>query len=228
VFSGLIENTSGSQALNFDGIYGNKLELSGANTYSGGTTVTAGTLQLGNANAISGGGLNVLSGGILDLNGFSPTIDGLTGGGLIDNVTAGGTVTLTIGNLGGNGIFSGVIQNTAGIINLAKNGAGTETLTGNNSYSGSTTVNAGLLQIPTNAIVNCGAANITLDGGGEILVNGGSLTATNASTIAAGQTGGFFVTSGSATFLANGVRFPILPSPPPVRLLKDFMWMAEQ
>jgi autotransporter-associated beta strand protein len=203
VFSGMIENTSGSQALNFDGIYGNKLELSGANTYSGGTTVTAGTLQLGNANAISGGGLNVLSGGILDLNGFSPTIDGLTGGGLIDNVTAGGTVTLTIGNLGGNGIFSGVIQNTAGIINLAKNGAGTETLTGNNSYSGSTTVNAGLLQIPTNAIVNCGAANITLDGGGEILVNGGSLTATNASTIAAGQTGGFFVTSGSATFLAN-------------------------
>ena len=144
-FSGVIKNTTGSLALNMNGS-GKQLTLSATNTYSGGTTITAGTLQLGNSNAISSGSLNVAASANLDLNGFGTVIDGLSGGGTIDS-TAAGTMTLNIGNSGTGGTFSGAIKNTTGTVNLAKNGAGTEILTGNNSYSGNTIVYNGGLTI---------------------------------------------------------------------------------
>ena len=42
----------------------NTLTLAAANTYTGGTTVTAGTLVLGNADAIAGGAINVADGAL--------------------------------------------------------------------------------------------------------------------------------------------------------------------
>src|SRR5207244_13430778 len=59
------------------------LTLSGANTYGGTTTVSAGTLQLGAADVIPDGAGkgNVSVTGTLDLNQFSETIKGLSGGG---------------------------------------------------------------------------------------------------------------------------------------------------
>ena len=47
VFSGTLQNGSGTLSLSMNGP--GQLTLSGSNTYSGGTTVLAGTLQLGNA-----------------------------------------------------------------------------------------------------------------------------------------------------------------------------------
>jgi autotransporter-associated beta strand protein len=175
-FSGLIKNSSGSLALNMNGS-GNELALSGANTYSGGTTVTAGTLQLGNASAISSGSLNVAASANLDLNGFGPTIDSLNGGGTIDS-TATGTMTLSIGNSGNGGTFSGAIKNTSGTVSLVKNGVGTETLTGNNSYTGSTTVNNGSLVLPTGGVINSGSGGLYGQG---YLVSGGTVTAGSSS-----------------------------------------------
>ena len=53
--------------------------LNGANAYTGQTTITAGSVQLGNAGAIGSGGLS-MSGGTLDLNGNAPpSIGGLSG-----------------------------------------------------------------------------------------------------------------------------------------------------
>jgi autotransporter-associated beta strand protein len=50
------------------------LTLYGANTYSGGTTVSVGTLQMGANNVMpSGGALNVASGATFDMNGFNQT-----------------------------------------------------------------------------------------------------------------------------------------------------------
>src|SRR5439155_470670 len=156
-FSGVIKNTAGTLALTKTG--SGTLTLSGANTYSGNTTVSAGTLKLGAANVIpdgTGKG-NVSVSGTLDLNALSETINGLTGAGTIDTV-AGGTPTLTAGNNNQSSTFSGVIQNTAGTLALTKTGSGTLTLTAANTYGGSTTVNAGVLNIQNAAAMGTTAA----------------------------------------------------------------------
>jgi autotransporter-associated beta strand protein len=51
--------------------------LSGSSNYSGGTTVDAGTLRVGNAHAVGTGALVVNSGGILDVNGQSLAVGSL-------------------------------------------------------------------------------------------------------------------------------------------------------
>ena len=53
--------------------------LSGSNTYTGGTTVQGGTLQLGSNAALGAGGSALtVSGGLLDLNGYGPTVGAST------------------------------------------------------------------------------------------------------------------------------------------------------
>jgi autotransporter-associated beta strand protein len=60
------------------------LVLSGANTYTGGTTIDAGTLRLGTANALpSTGTVEVASGATLNLNAFNHTFAGLAGAGTV-------------------------------------------------------------------------------------------------------------------------------------------------
>ena len=69
------------------------------NTYSGDTSIGAGILRYGLANAIPYGvnsGSVVIAGGKLDLNGFSSIINGLVGVGSVDNMSA-SPVTLTEG-----------------------------------------------------------------------------------------------------------------------------------
>ncbi len=130
------------------------LTLSGSSNYGGGTTIQAGTLQLGSNAALGAGtgSLVVNLGGLLDLNGFSAGVGALNGGGTIDNVAGVGASTLTFGNGGANGTFSGTIQNSSptGTVALVKTGAGAQILSGVNAYSGGTTLSAGTLAI-TNA-----------------------------------------------------------------------------
>ena len=56
------------------------LTLSGSNSYSGGTTVANGTLQLNSAGALPASGNVTISGGSLDIHGQSPSIGNLTFG----------------------------------------------------------------------------------------------------------------------------------------------------
>jgi autotransporter-associated beta strand protein len=94
---------------------------------------------------------------LLDLGGFSTTINGLsqvgTGavGRIIDNVSAGGAVTLTLGagNATGN-TFGGIIRNSSGTIALTKIGTGIQTLGGANTYAGATTISGGTLALGLN------------------------------------------------------------------------------
>jgi autotransporter-associated beta strand protein len=202
-FTGVIKNTAGTLTLTKTGA--GTLTLSGLNTYSGDTTVSAGTLKLGAAGVIpdgTGKG-NVSVIGTLDLNAFSEIINGLNGSGIVDTV-AGGTPTLSVGGNNANGSFSGTIQNTAGTLALGKVGNGTVTLSGSNTYSGSTTISAGTLQVSngsgsatsTNAVtVNVGA---TLTGGGSIA---GVVTVNG--TISPGSSPGALAT-GSETWTGGG------------------------
>jgi len=170
---------------------GGTLTLAGANTYSGTTTISAGTLKLGAANAIPDGAgkgdvvMNPASGtATFDVGGFSETVNGLSnsGGGssLVDNSAASTTPTLTIGGNNVTGTFSGVIQNTAGILSLTKIGTGTLTLSGANSFSGNTTINAGTLSI--SADNNLGSAPVSATAG-KLTFGGGALATTATFTL---------------------------------------------
>ena len=114
-----------------------------AKTYAGNTTVSANAiLRAGLPNVFpNGAGAGDFTvNGTLDLNTLSQSLNGLNGSGVVDTV-AGGTPALTVGSNDANGTFSGVIQDSAGALTLVKVGAGTLTLSGNNSYSGGTTIN---------------------------------------------------------------------------------------
>ena len=120
------------------------LRISGANTYDRDTIINAGTLLLGSANVIPDGAGkgNVTLNGTLNLNGFTETINGLSGAasGVVDNLSGGGTYTLTIGGNNAGGSYAGAIKNTAGTVTLTKVGSGTQILSGSNSYAGQTAV----------------------------------------------------------------------------------------
>ncbi|MCE9614551.1 MAG: autotransporter-associated beta strand repeat-containing protein [Lentisphaerae bacterium] len=168
-FAGVLQN-GGAAALAFIKTGAGALTLSGTNTYSGATTIAAGTLKLGAADILPNGAGkgDVILSASLDLAGFSETINGLSGAGVVTN-TAPAPATLTIGDGNASQIFTGVIKNGAGTIALTKIGTGMTTLSApanGHQYRGDTTIAAGTLRL--------GVANQIPDGvaGGNVVVDG--------------------------------------------------------
>jgi len=137
------------------------LTLSGANIFTGGTTINDGTLQLTSSTSLGNSGtMRINAGGTLVL-GSDKTTGALSGAGALD---LGGFTYTT--NVSQSATFSGVASGAGGIV---KGGAGVLTMAGNNLYLGDTQVNAGSLiitgAIAGGATVNAGA---TLGGSGTI------------------------------------------------------------
>ena len=165
--------------------------FTGVNTYSGGTVVNDGTLRLDGAGTLGSAlGETRIGGGALDLGG---TIQIQIGGFVI----TGGE--LSNGRLSSSGRFDlqeGTISAAlAGTGDVLKTGNGTVVLSGLNTYSGGTVVDAGLLEVATGGsivggttvnggtfVVNGTAAGIVINTGGRL---GGSGTV-GATTIASG------------------------------------------
>ncbi|MCO5062311.1 MAG: autotransporter-associated beta strand repeat-containing protein [Kiritimatiellae bacterium] len=161
---------SGSRRLVKEG--SGTLTLSGNNAHSGGTELNSGTLNIGHANALgsgtfytdggtfdnsSGGALTVANAVEFDGNptftGTSPlTISGA--GTLVGAATR--TLTISASTL----TLSGVLGEDSAGRNLTKQGSGTLILSGNNTYSGNTTVSAGTLQIGAGGTSGSVAGNI--------------------------------------------------------------------
>ena len=181
--------------------------LSGANAYSGNTTISAGTLKLGAAevipNGTGNGNVSISASGQLDLNAFSETINGLTGTGTVDN-TGAGTATLTVGDNNAVGTFDGVITNTAGTLSLVKIGTNTLTLSGTNGYSGGTTNSGATGSINANSSRAFGTGPFIFDGGRRLVIATG-LDVTNAIIIGgnSGLTGRGLVEAGTAAGIAT-------------------------
>lgn len=175
-FSGSLQD--GSQVLNVYSWGGGTQTLSGSNTYSGLTTVQYGTLRAGAANAFSPNSILDVVGdsglkGHVDLNGYDQTVAGLSGG---SNVTNNGSAnaTLTVNN-SSNTTYAGVLEDgSTNTLALTKNGSGTLSLTGTNTYSGGTLIAAGILAI----------SNASALGTGDVTLTAGALETTADMTIA--------------------------------------------
>ncbi len=195
---------------------GGQQTLGGANTYTGVTTVNSGTLVAGNPTAFGPAASASLvfganSTGTVQLNGNSMTVIGLAtnatpGTPIVENANA-TPATLTINNAGAD-TYAGVIQDggapgTPGPLSLNKGGGGTLYLSGANTYSGSTSVSAGVLQFTQSAAWSSSSAVSV--GGGTLAVNAGGTGEFGNGTSGPGTIGGLFAQS---TF-ATGTAFAI-------------------
>ena len=142
------------------------LTLSGANSYTGGTTVSAGVLTLsGSGNFGASTGTLTASGGTMDLAGGSLAAGTVNmTGGIIQNGTLNGT-----SYVGTSGFIS---ANLVGTGALTMNSAGNRlVLSGNNTYSGSTTITAGTLRATGDyALPNYSTGTINVGASGTLQV----------------------------------------------------------
>ncbi len=214
VGEGELENTlSGSGSLVKTGT--GELTLSGENTYSGGTTITGGTLTADHADSLGSGDID--NNGVLQV-GEGELKNTLSGTGSLvkigtgeltlsgDNTYSGGTTiddgvliadnadSLGTGAVANNGVLQvgeGELKNTlSGTGSLVKIGTGELTLSGDNTYSGGTTIDDGVLI----------AANVNALSGGDVDNSGTLMLDANGAFELANVT----THSGATTALAAG------------------------
>ena len=180
-----------------------QLVLNGANTYTGATSIQSGTLQIG-----AGGSTGSLS-----------TSSAIT-------VSSGATLAFNRSNTLTQGTdFNAVI---AGAGNLVQAGAGTLILNGANTYTGATTISAGVLALGANGsfanssmikVGDAGSSNVALDltaktaafalGAGQTLSGGGTVLVAPGQqfevqgTFAPGNSPGLFTFDGGTTVLSG-------------------------
>ncbi len=158
---------------------GGTLILTSANTYTGTTRVGGGVLQINNALALQNSTLNTSGSGVVTLSSVTtPTLGGLSGStNLASAITTGysGVTSLTLNpGTGVSNTYSGVVANGAAGMSLVKTGAGTQVLTGANTFTGNVTVSAGTLEIGgTGSILqSSNASTVSVASGATVLLSG--------------------------------------------------------
>jgi autotransporter-associated beta strand protein len=171
--SGNIGETGGARSLTVNN--GNlTMTLSGSNnTFSGGTTLTAGTLNINSATAVGTGTLTIGGGTINNTSGSAVTLTTNNAQAWNANIAFTGandlnlgtgavtmnnnrTVTVTANTL----TVGGAIGQSGGNRTLTKAGAGTLVLGGDNTYLGTTTVSVGTLLINGDSSAATGATTV--------------------------------------------------------------------
>ena len=167
------------------------LSLSGASLYTGGTTLSAGVLNINSAGVagtngpLGNGGTFTINGGTIDNTSGTAkvllNVNPITVGGNFAYSTSGGTSSnnLTLPgsvNLGGatrtittNGTGTLTLSGVIGTGSLTKDGPGTLTLSGANTYTGNTTVSAGTLSLSSAYLAD--ASTLTIATGAFLNLN---------------------------------------------------------
>lgn len=138
-FAGVLSGAGGSLIKQGAGT----LLLGNTSSYTGSTTINAGSLRSGTANALPAATAVTLAnvaGATLDLDGNNQTIASLAGGGSIGGNVTLGAATLTVGD-SSNTTFGGTLS---GAGSLVKQGSGMLSVAGL-GYAGTTTISAGTL-----------------------------------------------------------------------------------
>ncbi len=197
--SGIISGASKTLTFNNDtdgvvnaaGALNGQFVVSGANTYSGGTTVSDVRVQVTTSNAALGtGAVNVLSGGQIFASGaqtFANTFN-IAGNGWVETaanqpfgalrlegnaIISGGVVMnadSAVGNNTGTGTINGVVS--GGVV-LSKRGGGTIVLGNANTYGGGTNIVAGSIQANNAGALGSGTVTFSAGSTGRLFINGG-------------------------------------------------------
>ena len=166
-------NTGGLKKLGAGTLY-----LTVGNAYSGPTTISGGTLNVGDPGAIPSGSTITFAGGTLQ---YSNSVDYSSSPYGI--VNSSGPIAIDTNSL--NVTYAGVL-NSSNSGGLTKIGLGTLALNNNNSYGGATTVTGGVLQMGTVLSIPANSPlNLT---GGTLDVNGFSPSFSQSSSFGTGGT----------------------------------------
>jgi autotransporter-associated beta strand protein len=176
-----VDGKAGTLGLTKDGA--GTWKLTGTNTYTGGTTISAGTLQLGINHAIASGKAVTVSGtgasttATLDLNGFALTV-GTAG---TSGLTLGGTTTTSAAQVIGAG--AGSVLTLAGTTSAV-------------TYSATNN--------PLGAIIS--ATTLDLNGAEQTVTIGNSTSAANNLTISSAIQNGSLIKAGAGTLVISGAN----------------------
>ncbi len=204
---------------------GRKLTLTASNTFSGGLRLTndGNTVQISNANALGSGIYRSES--ALNNSTLIPLTNLATGTGVGNafDIAAGSYLNVNTSGDGGdvNLLLSGPISSVGGVGGLSKVSPGTLTLTGANTYTGSTKVSGGVLALSSAGSLGGGAldigtgATVALNFSGTrhvsaLTLGGGAAQAAGtygAAGSGAGTTNAFF--TGTGTVTVGGSAFAV-------------------
>ena len=177
-YAGVIKDTTGLGTRKVAlVIAGANQTLTGTSTFTGGTTISSGTLTLGHAtDTLANTGAVTVSGGTLALGTNSDTVGAVT--------VSGGAISSSTGVLTGSSyaLQSGTVSAILGGSGVAtKSTGGTVTLSGVNTYFGGTIVSAGTLATSTTG--NFGTGNVTVQNGALLILGNSSSIADSATLL---------------------------------------------
>jgi fibronectin-binding autotransporter adhesin len=193
--------------VNYDGVIANNgsgvgslvkagdgtLVLSGANTYSGSTTINGGTLLLGADNTLpTTTGVVLAAGGTLDISNRLQTITNLDGDGTLD--LGNGSLTVT-----GTGTFGGTIT---GAGNLVTAPGSDLTVTGTNNSTG-------LVEVSSNSTLNLGSAE-ALNANNQVNLAGGTLRTEGGPSVDSYEAGPLVIIGSGSVIDLEGVVHTLL------------------
>jgi autotransporter-associated beta strand protein len=158
------------------------LYLTGTSSYSGGTTVNGGTLNV-NSDSALGYGFSVMTFTNNSTLQFGANNIVLSGG---RSIVVNSGVTATFDTAGNAVTIQGPISDATSGGGLTKTGAGVLSLNGGNSYTGNTTINAGTLLVNGNAGGSLGTTNVSAGSNGVLAAAGYTNIGGNVTTTASG------------------------------------------
>lgn len=182
-----ISGTPGS--IRIGGATNHRVTWAAANTFLGDLIISNGVLYqsdhqaaLPRTTSVNGEGnaqFRINNGGVHVINALSGT--GST------YIIAGGPATLSLGNNDGSGVYTGTVTANHAALAIIKNGTGSQSLIGDNTYTGTTTVNAGTLVLSPRTSA---AAATTVADGATLGIAGAAGGTWNATALTLGASAG--------------------------------------